>query len=192
MKSKEWQNEYSAQDLLVQLQEGDEEALNLFIQIYQQKIFRLAYAFFGDREEALDVVQETFMRVYEKISHFQKTENVQGWLLKIARNICIDRYRHQTSKKRRPEFPFGERNMAEMANDGSLEKQEELQPLIARALEELTPRQRLVVILKHMNGSKFEEIAQVLGIAEGTVKSLHFKALRNLRRILKPVLGRVT
>lgn len=189
MKLAELRHEFSDKDLFDRAREGDEDALNIFIQIYQQKIFRLAYAFFREREEALDVVQETFMKVYEKIDYFQKTENVQSWLFQIARNICIDRYRKKTSKKRKPGTTLGEINILEVPNDDSLEKKEELQPIIAEALEELTPRQRLVVILKHINGLKFEEIAQVLGISSGTVKSLHFKALRNLRRILKPVLG---
>jgi|Deesub1362A_J573_1020465.scaffolds.fasta_scaffold00465_17 RNA polymerase sigma-70 factor (ECF subfamily) len=189
MNEAEMANDLAGKELLLQLRAGDEEALAQFMAAYQKKIFRLAYAFFRDREEALDIVQETFMRVYEKIDYLKKETNVERWLFQIARHLCIDRYRRKKSQKRGAEFNHSTTFSILVKEVISPEKSSELRQLIGEALERLSPRQKLIFILKHINELQFDEIAQVLGIAPGTVKSLHFKALRHLRQHLEPLLG---
>jgi len=189
MTSRGASNELAGRELLLELREGNEEALVQFVAAYQKKIFRLAYAFFGDREEALDIVQETFMRVYEKIEYLKEETNLERWLFQIARHLCIDRYRRQKSQKRGAEVNHSSTLFALVKEEVPQERNSELRQLISEALERLSPRQKLVFILKQINELQFDEIAQILGVAPGTVKSLHFKALRHLRRHLEPLLG---
>jgi len=189
MRSRGGSNELARKNFVSQLRERNEEAMAHWVAVYQKKIFRLAYAFCGDREEALDIVQETFMRAYEKMGYLKEETNIEHWLYQIARHLCIDRYRRQKSQKRGAGINHYPDALTLIKQEWPMEKNSELRQLIGEAMEQLSPRQKLVFILKQINELKFDEIAQVLGIAPGTVKSLHFKALRHLRHHLQPLLG---
>ena len=70
------------------------------VRLYQKKVFTLAFGFFRDREDALEIVQETFMRVYEKIGHYRAERSLQSWIYRVARNLCVDYYRKNAKKKK--------------------------------------------------------------------------------------------
>ena len=76
--------------LVDKIKEGDREAFMTLTRLYQKKVFLLAYSFFRNKEDALDIVQETFLRLYEKVRMFQRGKNFQNWLLQIAKNLCVD------------------------------------------------------------------------------------------------------
>ena len=86
--------------LVDKIKEGDREAFMTLIRLYQKKVFLLAYSFFRNKEDALDIVQETFLRFYEKVRIFQRGKNFQNWLLQIAKNLCVDYYRKNYSKSK--------------------------------------------------------------------------------------------
>lgn len=168
---------------------GDREAFKAVVRLYQQKVFLLAYSFLRNREDAMDIVQETFLKLYQKLSSYEKDRNFQAWLLQIARNLSIDHYRKH-AKSREVE---SEKNIDEL-NPGALdghsgESSVELRQIFSRCLEKLGERQRMIFVLKHYNGLQYNEIAQVLNISVGTVKSLHFKAVRKMKTLLSPQLG---
>jgi len=176
--------------LLEKAGEGDRQAFKSIVSLYQQKVFLLAYSILKNREDALDVAQETFLRLYQKLGLYEKDRNFQAWLLQIAKNLSIDYYRKHHSRRREMESDRRVEELPLMAGDhGSNPESSELRHLLSRNLERLAERQRLIFLMKHFNGLEYREIAQVLGISVGTVKSLHFKAVRNLKNWLSPQLG---
>ena len=89
--------------LVRRVEAGDREAFVALTRLYQKKVFVLAYSFVRDKEDALDLVQETFLRLYQKIGTYRPGRPFEAWLLQIARNLCIDHYRKQTVKRREHE-----------------------------------------------------------------------------------------
>jgi RNA polymerase sigma-70 factor (ECF subfamily) len=176
--------------LLDKAGEGDRQAFKNIVSLHQQKVFLLAYSILKNREDALDVVQETFMRLYQKLDVYEKGRNFQAWLLQIAKNLSIDYYRKHHGRRREMESDKSVEELPLAAEDHwSNPESSELRHVLSRSLERLGERQRLIFLMKHFNGLEYREIAQVLGISVGTVKSLHFKAVRNLRNWLSPQLG---
>lgn len=177
--------------LIKKIKEGDREAFMTVTSLYQKKVFLLAFSFFHNREDAMDIVQETFLRLYQKINLFQKGRNFQSWLLQIAKNICIDYHRKNYAKKGewRKEKTIDEMNLPDQSERKSLDTID-LKDIFSQCLKKLTERQRMIFVLKHYNQFKYREISQILDVSLGTVKSLHFKAVQNLRTLISPYLGR--
>jgi RNA polymerase sigma-70 factor (ECF subfamily) len=171
---------------------GDRQAFKDIVRLHQQKVFLLAYSILKNREDALDVVQETFMRLYQKLDAYEKGRNFQAWLLQIAKNLSIDYYRKHHGRRDLETDQRIEDLPLRAADYRSNPESSELGRVLARSLERLGERQRLIFVMKHFNGLEYREIAQVLGISVGTVKSLHFKAVRNLKNWLSPQLGMPT
>ncbi len=176
-----------AGELIRGIRTGDREAFLTVIRLYEKKVFQMAYGFFGNKDDALDIVQETFLRVHEKADKFQEGYGLQAWILQMAKNICIDYYRKHYRKRKElestqslddlnpaapPEPPHGE--------------SAELGRILGRCVDRLAGRQKLIFIMRHYQDLRVEDIARTLNISPGTVKSLHFKAVRNLRSMLAP------
>lgn len=167
----------------------DRESFLTVIRLYQKKVFQMAYGFFGNREDALDIVQETFLRVHEKAGLFREGYNLQNWILQMAKNICIDYYRKNYRKRRELESnqTLDDINPAAPA-DAPPGEAAELRRLLDQCVDKLARRQKLIFVMRHDQELKIEDISKILGIAPGTVKSLHFKAVQNLRTMLAPYL----
>lgn len=175
--------------LLRKSKEGDREAFKEIVRLYQKKVFLLAFSFFRNREDAMDIVQETFLRFYQKMETYQEGKNFQNWILQIAKNLCIDRYRKEQSRRKELESQMSlEQLPIPAGNTQEPSRSSELKDIFARCLKRLAERQRMIFVLKHYNELQYNEIAQVLNISVGTAKSLHFKAVRNLRTLMKPYL----
>jgi len=176
--------------LVRRIQAGDRDAFVALTRLYQKKVFILTYSFVRDKEDALDLVQETFLRLYQKIGTYRPGRPFEAWLLQIARNLCIDHYRKHTLKRREHESG---RTVAELdlpdGRDRAGERNCDLRDILSRCVDKLAERQRTIFILRNYNQLRNEDIAATLGISLGTVKSLHFKAVRNLRALIGPYLG---
>jgi len=172
------------EDLLERSRSGDSRAFEALVRRLQPMVFRIALGFFRDRDEALEVLQDTFLRIYRNLHRVDQSVGLQGWVFRIATNICIDRYR---SRRKRGEKERGmtlleTRESAHNADpEDMLEKSDRLERLQA-ALDRLSDRERSVFVLKHINHLKLKEIAATLDISLGTVKSTHFRAVNHLRR----------
>jgi len=175
--------------LVDRIKKGDREAFMAVIRLYQRKVFLLAYSFFHNSEDAMDIVQETFLRLYQKTNLFQKGRDFQNWLLQIAKNLCIDYYRKNYGRdkdlKREKSLEewdcsIGETDNAQNASD--------IRRIFSECLKGLTEKQRMIFVMKHYNNLEYLEIAQIMRISVGTVKSLHFKAVQNLRTLMTPYL----
>jgi len=175
------------QILLEKAREGDRAAFKTVVSLYQQRVFLLAYSILRHREDAMDIVQETFLRLYLKLESFEREKSFQAWLFRITKNLCIDYYRKNYSRRNGLQSVRRIKEMNVVADDGpDNPASSDLRQVFSRSLEKLGDRQRLVFVMKHYNGLQYQEIAQVLKISVGTVKSLHFKAVQNLRRLLGP------
>jgi len=177
--------------LVDKIKEGDREAFMTLTSLYQKKVFLLAYSFFRNKEDALDIVQETFLRLYEKVRMFQRGKNFQNWLLQITKNLCVDYYRKNYSKSKEWDRskPIDEMNLP-VQNSYDPLGSSDLREIISTCLKKLAEKQRMIFVMKHYNQFKYREIAQILDISLGTAKSLHFKAVQNLRGLMAPYLGR--
>jgi RNA polymerase sigma-70 factor (ECF subfamily) len=176
--------------LLERVQAGDREAFMTIIRLYQQKVFVMAYSILRDREDALDAVQETFLRLYQKAGLYKPGHSFQGWLLQIAKNVSIDSYRKHRKKRQEWETttPLDEIPIATEDRSGD-SAHADLRSAFSRTVETLAERQRMVFVMRHYNELQFNEISEAMRISVGTAKSLHFKAVQNLRKRLAPVLG---
>jgi RNA polymerase sigma-70 factor (ECF subfamily) len=176
--------------LLERIQDGDREAFMTVIRLYQQKVFVMAYSILRNREDALDAVQETFLRLYQKAGLYKPGNSFQGWLLQMAKNISIDSYRKHQKKRQEWETskPLEEIPVAAEDRDSD-SSSSDLRSAFARSVEKLANRQKMVFVMRHYNELQFNEISEAMKISVGTAKSLHFKAVQNLRKWLTPDLG---
>jgi RNA polymerase sigma-70 factor (ECF subfamily) len=178
--------------LVERAKSGDREAFMTLTRLYQKKVFQLAYSYFRNKEDALDIVQETFLRLHQKAHMFEKGKNFQNWLLQIAKNVCIDYYRKHHKKNNELRRDENIEEMNQTSHDSSHhDPSSDLKQIFPRCLEKLSDKQRMIFVMKHYNHLHYNEIAQILNIALGTVKSLHFKAVRNLRTLMSPYMGRM-
>ncbi len=162
-------------DLTIQrAAEGDQAAWETIVRTYWRKVFNVAYRFVGTYEEAEDLTQEIFLKVFRSLHTFDRRANFQTWLISVSRNLCIDRYR---SGRRDREVFAREIDpttvQAESATpraDTRVEAQDRI-ALLREALRTLSPALRSAVLLRDIHELSYQEIAGRLGIAEGTVKS---------------------
>jgi RNA polymerase sigma-70 factor (ECF subfamily) len=154
--------------------DGDQAAWDIIIQTYWRKVFNVAYRFVGTYEEAEDLTQEIFLKVFRSLGTFDRRANFQTWLISISRNTCIDRYR----SGRRDRAVFAKEVDADTvpaeapgpAPDARVEQQDRI-GLLREALRALSPTLRNAVLLRDIHELSYQEIAAQLGVAEGTVKS---------------------
>jgi RNA polymerase sigma-70 factor (ECF subfamily) len=176
--------------LMERLAAGDRDAFTVLVKSYQQKVFVMAYSILRDKEDAMDVVQETFLRLYRKASTYRPGGNLQGWLLRITKNLSIDHYRRHIQKRKEWESPASLSDIPVPVEDRNMDSRDsDLRSVFARCVERLAERQKMVFILRHYNELQFNEISTAMDISVGTAKSLHFKAVQNLRKWLTPYLG---
>ena len=154
--------------------DGEEAAWDTIVRTYWRKVFNVAYRFVGTYEEAEDLTQEIFLKVFRSLNTFDRRANFQTWLISVSRNYCIDRYR---SGRRDREIFAREINAADVQAEApgpSPHARVELQDRVAllrEALQALSPPLRSAVLLRDIHELSYQEIAEELGVAEGTVKS---------------------
>ncbi len=178
------------QSLLRKIKQGDQEAFQMLVRCYQKKVFLLAYSYLRNKEDAMDIVQEAFLRLHQKIDLYREERNFQNWLLQLTRNICIDYYR-KSYGKRGGRYLHENIDAVNLADDSDHERiySGDLKRIFSECIDRLSERQRMVFVMKHFNHLEYKEIAQILDIALGTVKSLHFKAVQNMKALMAPMLG---
>jgi len=161
-------------DLLLRCREGDEASWRELVSRHARKVFGLAYRFTGRVDEAEDLTQEVFIKVYQTLERYDAGVGSFGsWLMAVARNQSIDRYRRcRQEHQRRVEDP----EAVDLAPSGdesalrSLEREERVR-LVHRGLRALPSELREVLVLFDLQGVPYDEIAETLGIPLGTVKS---------------------
>jgi RNA polymerase sigma-70 factor (ECF subfamily) len=180
-------------ELMLRIQSGDEEAFEAFVGRYQKRLYRLAYASLGNREEALDATQEAFVKMYQARHRYRPEGSPGTWIHRILVNACIDRSRRRRLRRTVPlDEAAGGRGWPPADPGGSPLKQQqrrEARARLDRAMARLPERQRIVLVLRHSNDMSIKEISRVLDCSVGTIKSTLHRALGRLRKMLGPSEG---
>lgn len=163
------------QDLVLRCLRGDDFAWEEIVHGYARRIFNLCYRYTGRREESEDLTQEIFIRIYQNLKTFRSaTGSFQNWAMRLSRNLIIDRYRQA---KRCPQFEGSQElegmNLEDETKPSPQRRMEQAEAsrFIAEALGSLSPENKEAIILRDLHGMGYHEMARVLGVPEGTVKS---------------------
>ena len=184
------------QILLAQVRDGNEGAFAALVDAHSARIIGLAWKLVGHRADAEDIAQEAFLRLYRGISSLRGDSSVATWLYRTVTNLAIDHLRRQ--KLKRKIFFFrqsdDEHDPLELVADPAASPAEqclagEAGRRLARALGKLSARQRLVFTLRHSEELTLKEIATLMKLEEGTVKSHLHRAVLVLRKELKDLQG---
>jgi RNA polymerase sigma-70 factor (ECF subfamily) len=175
-------------DLVARAAAGDHAAFHLLVERHRSRVYRVAYQFAGNHHDAEDIAQEVFIKVYRSLDRFRQDAQLSSWMYRITMNACIDhKRRHSPSGA----APFGEEAELKMLNTpeeapGPEERAYagELGGVLEQEIQRLPPGQRVVFIMRHHQGLKLGEIADALGLAEGTVKRQLHAAVHRLRQAL--------
>ena len=193
---------HSDTSLIARCQKADIAAFNEIVSRYKGKIYSYLYRMTGNAEDAEDLTQEVFVRMYTNIGSFRAEASLSTWLFRIAGNLCVDAFRRGKKERGRvfsldapvagAEGDEGEgatRDVADWTNEpDKLLARKELGAHIEGALAKLPPKLRSAVILHDIEGLAYEEIAQTEKVPLGTVKSRIFNARVALREHLRPYL----
>jgi RNA polymerase sigma-70 factor (ECF subfamily) len=172
-------------ELLARLARGDREALAPLVERHQRRLYRIALSYLRDADDALDAVQETFVKAFENAARFNPQAEVAPWLVRIAVNHSIDMYRKAKRRSARvAPLEEGDHDASLRTDLPSPEARAlglEIGERIRSALDGLPSTQKSVFVLRHYHELSLEEIATTLGISLGTVKSSLHRAVYRLR-----------
>jgi RNA polymerase sigma-70 factor (ECF subfamily) len=177
------------QRLIAECLKGNTAAFGELVRRYQDRLFNTVYRMVDNAEDAQDVVQEGFLHAYQSLESFKGDSLFFTWLYRIAVNTAISFKR----KKRllvRLDGPSGEAVLepldpSDLARPGHALEQAEQEQRIHKALSRLSPEHRAVLVLKDMEGQKYEEMAEALGVPIGTIRSRLHRARLELREVLE-------
>jgi len=176
-------------------QSGDSDAFRLLVEQHSRVIFRLAFRMTGNEQDAEDVVQETFLRAYKRISDYEARASFSTWLYRIASNYALDLIRSRRRHEEKRERGSGEdRDILQTIPEASPGPERmayggQVKDRVNAALDELTAQERTAFVLRHFEGLSIEEIGRTLGTGANATKHSIFRAVQKLRRSLQPVVG---
>lgn len=176
---------------------GDRDAYRVLVERHSHSVFRLAYRMTGNRHDAEEVVQEAFLRGYQKLGQFAARANFGTWVYRIAANYAIDRMRRRQKEDARRETPRAEdvdgiendpvnRIQDEAPTPERLTQSLELRKQMEQALAALSEAERTAFVMRHWEGCGIEEIAGVLKSSSSAAKNTVFRAVQKLRYALQP------
>ena len=175
-------------------QRGDQDAFEQLVRAHDQSVLRLAMNLLRSPDDARDVYQEAFLRVYRNLDSFRFDCSFHTWLYRIVTNICLDQLRKRKVRK--------EESAVVETSDGPIDRMEvfeeeaahadpertlwnrELKQRIENALRDLSPRERMVFELRHYQGLRLRNIGELLGTTEEAAKNCLFRATRKMRAVL--------
>lgn len=181
---------------------GERDAYRILVERHSHNVFRLAYRITGNQHDAEEVVQEAFLRAYQKLGQFAARANFGTWVYRIAANYAIDRMRQKKKEEARRVEPAAgedgmESNPVSQVQDAAptperLTQSLELRKQMEIALAALSESERTAFVMRHWEGCGIEEIAEVLKSNTGAAKNTVFRAVQKLRQALQPFVGRGT
>lgn len=188
------------QHLVKAAQAGDRRAFQVLYQRYERKVFSVAYGFLRNQEDALDVLQEAFIKVHRYLPNFEGQSSFYTWLYRIVANLCIDHLR-RSGRKRDVEFDDrlrhdGDKQAA--SNPGGLTalgdpsaaiKNKEILAAVQDSLGHLSDKHRAVIVMRELQGLSYADMAKAMNCSKGTIMSRLFHARRNMQKLLVERLG---
>jgi RNA polymerase sigma-70 factor (ECF subfamily) len=188
--------------LIARCQRGDRDAFRLVFERYQRRAYALAFGVVRNRDEALDVVQDAFLRAFRNIGSFAGNSSIYTWLYRIVMNAAID-YKRKQGRAQKVDYDDTMAHLEEEAPAGSAPllpqllrgdpaketQRREIREKIDDALGKLSPNHRAVLIMREIDGLSYEEMAKVMKCSKGTIMSRLFHARRNMQKHLIDTLG---
>lgn len=186
----------SEKEIIIKAQKGDSKAFEQLVYLYDKEVLGIALSFRNNEDDAKDIYQEVFVRVYKGLKNFQFKSEFSTWLFRITTNVCISFY---TKKKKSNKIvsldketgitqedtvSYSETLNSSISTDDEL-MNDELSVNINCAIETLPKQQKYAFVLKHFEGLKIKEIAVMMECNEGTIKRYLFNASQKLRSLLK-------
>jgi RNA polymerase sigma factor (sigma-70 family) len=153
---------------------GDQAAWELIVKQHWRKVFNVAYKFVGRHDEAEDLTQDIFLKIFKSLDTFDRRANFQTWLISVSRNLCIDHYRSVRKERETIDRHVDANELTPVAPDSgpiaALEQQDRV-ALLRQALAALPETLRTAVVMRDLQELSYQEIADRLHLPEGTVKS---------------------
>lgn len=180
--------ESNDRDVVEACRRGDPEAFRVLFEAYKDRIYSIALRYSGDRTLALDIAQETFLKLLSNIRDYRGDANFETWLFRVVVNRCLDHHR-----RGRRFLPAVTELLDRIRTTGETVLHQllrtEFEENVQYAIQTLAPEQRIVVVLRYTEGLSYEEIAEILGCSTGTVGSRLSRAHRVLERRLSHLRG---
>ena len=179
--------------LIRRAQRGNLTAFDDLIKQYDEKVMRIILSMLNNVDDARDVYQEVFMKVFQSINKFQFQSKFYTWLFRIAVNTSINFRKKRTNQQGRSIEEYLEENENDwqiIVSDDSENPEKQLLNLelssnIQHSINKLSPRQKTVFVLRHYHGYKLSEIAEIMNCSEGTIKNYLFRSVQKLKKELK-------
>lgn len=175
--------EPSDRELIAEIGAGSDLAFDRLMRRYRRLVYRVAYGFTGDRESALDVVQETFLKVHTRLGSFRGEGPLRGWIVRIAANEAMN-WKRSSSRHRMSELDESVFLLPDPREQLDLHESTTARQTLERSLAALPPRQRLAIALRYFGERSTREIAATLACSEGTARNLLFRSLAKLRTMM--------
>jgi len=181
-------------NLIRRAQRGDRAAFDALVRRYDQEVLRMAMRIVPSYDEAQDLYQEAFLKVYRSIGRFRLESKFSTWLYRVVMNVCLDHLRRQKSRgeMQMPETQDGEPDFMQSIPEGRaafhpgrLLEAREIANRLQVAMARLSPRERIIFEMKHCQGMKLRDIGEVCGTSEEAAKNSLFRALQKLRTDLQ-------
>lgn len=184
--------EHSQADLVQRCLEGDAAAWDALVRLHWRRVFNIAYKFVARYDDAEDLTQEIFVKLFRSIATYDRRAKFETWLTNVTRNLCIDHYRRRRREAARitNDVDLDVLTIQELASrpDATLEQRDEV-AMVRRALATLPATYREPVALRDVHELSYEEIARRLRLPEGTVKSRINRGRKELARQLRVLQG---
>jgi RNA polymerase sigma-70 factor (ECF subfamily) len=187
--------ELSDETAVARARSGDADAFRVLVERHSHPLFRLAFRMTGNEQDAEDIVQETLLRAYRRLDHFDERASFRTWLYRITVNCSLDlvrlrKRRSEVSGSANPDLddPLDSLPAAEPAPD-RVAMSEQARSRIAEALEELSASEKTAFVLRHFEGMCIEDISGVLECRPGAARHSVFRAVQKLRRALEPLVS---
>ena len=168
---------------IIQAQQGDMRAFRLLVESYMKQAYNIAYGVVNDHDDAQDVAQESFVRVYQSLNSFRGEAQFGTWLYRIVMNVSLN---HVSKRKTMAQREVRVPEQATLAIEADTAPHDSLDRRghVERALHQLPTLQRSVVIMRHLNGLSTKQVSGILQCSEGTVKTHLYRGLKKMRTLL--------
>lgn len=180
-------------EIIARAKTGHEEAFRMLVERHSRAVYRLAYRLTSHAQDAEEVVQETFLRVFRNLGGFEERARFRTWLYRVASNAAMDQLRRRQRQGDRETpletqegviaFPVSGPGPEHTAASGQVGDR------IAAAMERLTPAERTAFTLRHLEGRSIQEIEEALGVRTNAAKNTVFRAVQKLRLELEPLMS---
>jgi RNA polymerase sigma-70 factor (ECF subfamily) len=178
-------------ELIRAAQSGDRTAFEQLVRAYDQSVLRMAMNLLRSPEDARDIYQETFLRVYRNLNKFRFDCSFHTWLYRIVTNLCLDQLRKKKVRREEPALVETEEGTLDRMDSVPEERAEsdpqrnllagQIRRRVKEAMGQLTPRERMVFELRHYEGLRLRQIGEILGTTEEAAKNCLFRATQKMR-----------